>query len=118
MRLKTRVLIIVLASLLGLVIMGIFGLFTTKQAMMAERRAQITMLLDFAHAQLGYFHAQEVAGKMTREEAQARAKEAISARAATITSCVRSRTTSCWCMPPPRASARSIRAARRLTVAR
>ena len=30
MRLKTRVLIIVLASLFGLVVMGIFGLLTTK----------------------------------------------------------------------------------------
>ena len=37
MRLKTRVLIIVLASLLGLVVMGIFGLLTTKKTMMVER---------------------------------------------------------------------------------
>ena len=80
MRLKTRVLIIVLASLLGLVIMGFFGLYTMKQAMMEERRSQITQLLDFADSQLQYFHGLEVSGKMSREEAQARAKEAISAQ--------------------------------------
>ncbi len=80
MRLKTRVLIIVLASLFGLVVMGIFGLLTTKQAMMVERQAQITLLLDFADAQLRYYHSQEVAGRYSREEAQARAKEALSAQ--------------------------------------
>ena len=80
MRLKTRVLIIVLASLLGLVVMGIFGLLTTKKTMMVERRAQITLLLDFADAQLRYYHSQEVAGRYSREEAQARAKEALSAQ--------------------------------------
>ena len=61
MRLKTRVLIIVLASLFGLVVMGFFGLITTKKAMMAERQAQITLLLDFADAQLRYYHSQEIA---------------------------------------------------------
>ena len=80
MRLKTRVLIIVLASLLGLVVMGIFGLLTTKKTMMVERQAQITLLLDFADAQLRYYHSQEVAGRYSREEAQARAKEALSAQ--------------------------------------
>lgn len=69
MRLKTRVLIIVLASLLGLVVMGIFGLLTTKKTMMVERQAQITLLLDFADAQLRYYHSQEVAGRYSREEA-------------------------------------------------
>ena len=80
MRLKTRVLIIIIASLLGLVVMGFFGLYTMKKAMMEERRAQISLLLDFADAQLRYFHEQEVAGKMSREEAQNRAKEALSAQ--------------------------------------
>ena len=31
MRLKTRVLIIIMASLLGLVVMGFFGLYTMKK---------------------------------------------------------------------------------------
>lgn len=80
MRLKTRVLIIVTASLIGLMVMGFFGLYSMRQGMMEERRAQISQLLDFADAQLQYFHGLEVAGKLTRQEAQARAKEALSAQ--------------------------------------
>ena len=68
-RIHSCVLIIVLASLLGLVVMGIFGLLTTKKTMMVERQAQITLLLDFADAQLRYYHSQEVAGRYSREEA-------------------------------------------------
>ena len=41
MRLKTRVMIVVCASLLGLLIMGFYGLLSMREAMMAERRAQI-----------------------------------------------------------------------------
>ncbi len=80
MRLKTRVLIIVSASLISLLVMSLFGLYSMRQGMMEERRAQITQLLDFADSQLRYFHGLEVSGKLTREEAQARAKEAIGAQ--------------------------------------
>lgn len=80
MRLKTRVLIIVSTSLLSLLVMGIFGLYSMRQGMMEERRAQITQLLDFADSQLRYFYGLELSGKLTREEAQARAMEAIGAQ--------------------------------------
>jgi len=80
MRLKTRVLIIVMASLVGLVVMGVFGLYSMRQSMMQERRAQITQLLDFADSQLKYFQGLEAAGTLTQEEAQQRAKEAIGAQ--------------------------------------
>lgn len=80
MRLKTRVLVIVMASLVGLVVMAAFGLLSMRQSMMEERRAQITQLLDFGGSQLQYFQGQEAAGKLTREEAQKRAKEAIAAQ--------------------------------------
>jgi methyl-accepting chemotaxis protein len=80
MRLKTRVLIIIAASLASLVAMGLFGLYSMRQGMMEERRAQIVQLLDFADSQLKYFYGLETSGKLTREEAQARAKEAIGAQ--------------------------------------
>lgn len=80
MRLKSRVFIIVAASLLGLAVMGLFGLYSMRQALLEERRAQITQLLDFADSQLKYFHGLETAGKLSTEEAQARAKEAIGAQ--------------------------------------
>ena len=80
MRLKTRVLIIIAASLVGLLIMGFMGLYSMRQSLLQERRAQITQLLDFADSQLRYFQGLEASGKMPREEAQARAKEAIGAQ--------------------------------------
>ena len=83
MQLKTRVLIIILASLLGLITMGAFGLHAMRQSMYEERRSQISQLLDFSETLLKHYHAQEVSGKLTREEAQARAKEAIGAQRAT-----------------------------------
>ena len=80
MRLKTRVLIILTASLVALLAMGSFGLYSMRQGMLEERRAQITQLLDFADSQLKYFYGLETSGKMSREEAQLRAKEAIGAQ--------------------------------------
>lgn len=80
MRLKTRVLIIVAASLLGLLVMGFIGLYSMRISMLQERRAQITQLLDFADSQLRYFQGLEASGKLTREEAQNRAKESIGAQ--------------------------------------
>ncbi len=80
MKLKTRVLIIIATSLVGLAAMGAFGLYSMRQGMMDERRAQITQLLDFTESQLKYFQGLEASGKLTREEAQARAKEAIGAQ--------------------------------------
>ena len=80
MRLKTRVLIVVCTALLGLLIMGFYGLMNMRDAMMAERRAQIVQLLDFADSQLRYFYSLEMNGTLTREEAQERAREAIGAQ--------------------------------------
>lgn len=80
MRLKTRVWIIIVASVLGLLVMGAFGLYSMRQGMLEERRAQIAQLLDFADAQLKYYHGLEKTGKLSREEAQAQAREALSAQ--------------------------------------
>ena len=80
MRLKTRVLIIIIASLAGLIIMGAFGLYSMRQSVMEERRSQISQLLDFANSQLKYFHELETSGKMTRAEAQALAIQSIAAQ--------------------------------------
>ena len=80
MQLKTRVWIIIAASVLGLVVMGVFGLYSMRQGMLEERRAQIAQLLDFADAQLKYYHGLEMTGKLGREEAQAQAREALTAQ--------------------------------------
>ena len=72
--------IIVAAALIGLVIMAAGSLFQLRQSMLDERRMQITQLLDFAEAQLSHFHSLELNGKLSRDEAQARAKESIAAQ--------------------------------------
>lgn len=45
-----------------------------------RRQAQIRLILDYSEAQLAYFHGQEKDGKMSRSEAQQRAREAIGAQ--------------------------------------
>lgn len=80
MRFNTRIWIIIASSLLGLVVMGLMGLYVTRQSMLEERRSQISHLLDFANAEAKYFYSLEMSGKLSREEAQARAKEAIAAQ--------------------------------------
>lgn len=80
MNVKTRIWIIVAASLLGIAVMALMGLYQLRQSLLEERRAQIAQLLDFADAQLNYFHALETSGKLNRDEAQARAKESIAAQ--------------------------------------
>ena len=80
MKFRTRILIIVAAALVGMVVMAMSGLFQLRQSMYEERESQIGQLLDVANAQLKYFNDLETSGKLTREEAQARAKEAISAQ--------------------------------------
>ena len=80
MKLRTRILMIVAAALLGMVVMALLGLFQLRESMYEERRSQITQMLDVAEAQMKYFQALETSGKMTREEAQSRAKESITAQ--------------------------------------
>ena len=83
MRLRTRILIIVIAALTGMLAIGTYGLIQLRKSMYHERTSQIAQMLDVANAQLKYFHALETAGKMSRDEAQARAKESITAQRTT-----------------------------------
>ena len=80
MKFRTRILLLVAAALLGMGVMAIGGLYQLRQSLLDERRAQISQLLDFADAQLTYFHSLELGGKLSRDEAQARAKESIAAQ--------------------------------------
>ena len=80
MRLKTRIAVMIAASLTGLIIMGALGLYSMRINILHERNDQIALLLDFAKAQMAYFNKKEVSGELTREEAQAKAKEAIFAQ--------------------------------------
>lgn len=80
MRLKTRVWIIIFSAVIGLLIMGALGLLYMRQSMLQERGAQIVQLLEFADAQVSHFYNLEKTGKLSRNEAQRQAKEAIGAQ--------------------------------------
>ena len=80
MRLKTHVLLISIIALVGLTIVGSYGLLGIRNAMMAERRSQISLLLDFANSQLYHYYSLEKSGRLTREQAQSQAIDAINAQ--------------------------------------
>ncbi len=80
MKLRTRILIMIAAALFGILVLIGHDLFKFRQVLYQEREAQISQMLDAANAQLAYFHKLETAGKMSHAEAQARAKESITAQ--------------------------------------
>jgi len=80
MRFNTRIWVMVAFSLFGLLGMAAGGLYQLHNSIYEQRQAEIGQFLDFAKAQLMYFHAQERSGKMTRQQAQARAIESLSAQ--------------------------------------
>ena len=80
MKLRTRILLIIAAALGGMLIMGLIGLLQLRHSLLDERQQQITMLLQYSKAQLEYFHKMETDGRLSRSEAQQRAREAIGAQ--------------------------------------
>lgn len=80
MRIRTKIWGMALTALLGLFVIAFAGLHAMRQNILDERRAQIVQLLDFVEAMADHYYSLEVSGKLTREEAQARAKEAIGAQ--------------------------------------
>ncbi len=79
MKFSQRIWLIVALAIFGTVIASGFGLYSLRQSMEAERLTQVNSLLGYARGVLDYYHAQEKIGKLTREEAQAKAKEVFSA---------------------------------------
>ncbi|MEI7614448.1 MAG: methyl-accepting chemotaxis protein [Betaproteobacteria bacterium] len=77
MKLSTRLALIVGCATLGSLILVMVALQTIRSAMLEDRQTQIKSSLTLARKQVGVYIAQEKAGKLTRAEAQARAKEAL-----------------------------------------
>ncbi|WP_347555723.1 methyl-accepting chemotaxis protein [Robbsia sp. KACC 23696] len=77
MKVSTRLIILVTAALVALFAVGGYGLFSLRQAMYGERKAQIANLLQMAEHLASDYHEQEVAGKLTREQAQDATKTAL-----------------------------------------
>ncbi|WP_293759766.1 methyl-accepting chemotaxis protein [uncultured Aquitalea sp.] len=79
MRVNTRLLILIGASLLALVLLAAASLFATRTTLQDEKREQITLLLKMAENTLGYYAKQEAAGKLTRQQAQDAARKSLKA---------------------------------------
>ncbi|QGZ59361.1 methyl-accepting chemotaxis protein [Paraburkholderia acidiphila] len=77
MRISTRLLLLVITALIGLIAIGGYGLVSLKREMLDETRGKITNLLQMAEHLATFYHDQEVAGKMTREAAQAATQQAL-----------------------------------------
>ncbi|SFN67335.1 methyl-accepting chemotaxis sensory transducer with Cache sensor [Formivibrio citricus] len=77
MRLKTRISIIILATLLGLLTLSGVALYSLRHSILNERQSQIRTTLELAVNMTAQYQQQEQLGKLTHEEAQNKAKEAL-----------------------------------------
>ena len=77
MKLSTKILLMCGAMLCGLCIVAGVALSALYDTMRAERIAQLTTLVELAHAASEKAHALEKSGALTTEQAQAKAKEVI-----------------------------------------
>ncbi len=77
MKLRTRILWLCAATLLGLVVLSAVALTTLYQSMMKERTAQLSNLVVLAHAAAQKAYDQEKSGALSTEDAQKEAKRSI-----------------------------------------
>ena len=77
MKLKTKIALLVVAALLGLVSLIILSAVEMRSDLIEGRKAVIRSVLEGVHATLSAYQAQEAAGTMPREQAQKLAAEAI-----------------------------------------
>ncbi|HZX30104.1 MAG TPA: methyl-accepting chemotaxis protein [Rhodocyclaceae bacterium] len=75
--LKGRLTVLVLVSLVGLVLLGGFQVLHLRSQLMEDRRVTLQAVVGSAMSALGGLQAQEARGELSREEAQARAKEVL-----------------------------------------
>ncbi len=78
MKMRHRILSIVAAALVGILLVSAFALQALKQNMRESREQEILKVAWLNVGVLARYHALEESGKLTREQAQAQAVEAIS----------------------------------------
>jgi methyl-accepting chemotaxis protein len=78
MKLSTRLALIVGCAALGMLILVLIALHTIRSSMLEDRQAQIRQMVTLAGKQAGVYLALEKAGTLTRDEAQAKARQALS----------------------------------------
>lgn len=77
MKLRNRILLLCASALLGMVLLAAISLSTLRQTMTKERTAQMSTLVELAHAALDKLYEQEKAGTLSREQAQQEAKRVL-----------------------------------------
>jgi methyl-accepting chemotaxis protein len=77
MKVSTRLALLTMMALLALLGIGGASLYELRQSMLNEKREQIVNLLEMANHLATYFHGEEVAGRMTTEQAQSATRLAL-----------------------------------------
>jgi methyl-accepting chemotaxis protein len=79
MKISTRLILLVTAALLGVAMVATVALYSLSNALLSNRQAEIVNLLQKAEHLVLDYRQQEVAGKLSREQAQLAAKQALTA---------------------------------------
>jgi methyl-accepting chemotaxis protein len=78
-RVNTRLLIIIAASLIALITLAATSLYITRSTLQSEKHEQITLLLRMAENTLDYYAKQEASGKLSHQQAQDMARKTLKA---------------------------------------
>jgi methyl-accepting chemotaxis protein/methyl-accepting chemotaxis protein-3 (ribose and galactose sensor receptor) len=81
MRVKIRLLILTLISFFGAVVLASVALYSLNSALQQEKQKQIITLLDQSRAVLNHYYDLQQKGKLSQDEAQNQAKQALSTMA-------------------------------------
>ena len=78
MKTRQRILLMSLASLLGMALISAMGLQALRQTLVEGKQEQILKVARLAQGVVAHYQQLEGAGKLSREQAQAQAREALS----------------------------------------
>jgi len=79
LKMRTRFALVIGLMVAGLVVLAVVSLLQTRSHLMEGRQAKTKDLVETAHSLVAHYAAEEREGRLTREEAQSRAKEAVRA---------------------------------------
>ena len=79
MKLSSKLLLIVGGAVLGLTLLGSYALVSLRSTMLQERQQSVKLLVRLAVKQVEHFQALEKSAKLSREDAQTAAKDALRA---------------------------------------
>lgn len=79
LKISTRLYVLVALALAVFTAAAVYKLYDSQNALVHERKTKLNALDESMIAMFKHFHSLEVSGEMTREEAQARATEAVRA---------------------------------------